>query len=342
MAMTQRMWKREQERRRREREKRARQRRRRIAAFVFVLILIAAVVLLAKSCANDKTVTSDGAAQTSVPVPSSAPKPTSTPIAVETLDTSFYDNAVFIGNALADGISTYGLLTATDFYTRVGVDLDNVYTTAADNDSMAIVDQLKSKKFNKIFLVFGESELAWNDTDAFAEKYTALIEKVKSYQPGSRIYVLAIPPVTETTSKQNANGVSITNIKEYNSALKEVAAETEVYYADSYSALADNSGFLKDGVSADGINLDRNSYIELLEYIPDNVYIPDENDLKTTVNNDEDQDEELDEDTDSTPEPRSTKKPTATKKPSTDEEETRSTASPEPTVNVLKDSAVQN
>lgn len=339
MAMTQRMWKREQERRRREREKRARQRRRRTAVFVFVLILIAAVVLLAKSCADDNAVTTDETARTSVPV-TAAPQPVSTVAAAELLDTSFYDNAVFIGNALADGISTYGLLDSTDFYARVGVDLDNVYTTAADNDSMAIVDQLKSKKFNKIFLAFGESELSWNDPEAFAEKYTALIEKVKSYQSGSRIYVLAIPPVTEATSKQNANGVNITNTKEYNSALKEVAAEMEAYYADSFDALADSSGFLEDGVSADGINLDRNSFIKLLEYIPDNIYIPDEDDLKSSSVSDEDQ-ENIDEDEDSTPVPRSTKKPTATKKPSFDDEETRSTASPEPTVNVLKDSAVQ-
>ncbi len=338
MAMTQRMWKREQERRRREREKRARQRRRRAAGSVFVLILIAAVVLIAKSCSNDKAVTTDETAQTSVPV-TQAPQPVST-AAAEMLDTSFYDNAVFIGNALADGISTYGLLNSTDFYARVGVDLDNVYTTAADNDSMAIVDQLKSKKFNKIFLVFGESELSWNDPEAFAVKYTELIEKVKSYQSGSRIYVLAIPPVTETTSKQNANGVSIANIKEYNSALKEVAVEMEVYYADSYEALADSSGYLRDGISADGINLDRGSYIELLEYIADNAYIPDENDQKASSRDDEDQEAELDEDEDPTPTPRSTKKPTATKKPSSDDE-TRATATPAPTVNVLKDSAVQ-
>lgn len=352
MAMTQRMWRREQERRRRERERLAR-RRRNTAMIIILIVIIAVIVLVAKSCSDNKIGITGEPQQTAMPVATAAPRPLSTEIPLSLSDPDFYNDSVFIGNALADGISTYGILQSADFYARVGVDLDNVYTTAADNNSMAIVDQLKSKKFNKIFLVFGESELAWNDAESFAEKYRALIEKVKSYQSSGRVYVLAIPPVTETVSKQSANGVNINNIKDYNYALEEAAAELEVYYADSYKALADNSGYLEDGISADGINLNRNSYIKLLDYISDNAYIPDkdslksrndssETDVKKSDTDDNDEDEEATEKPSATKKPSVTEKPSSSKNLSSDDDKPSSTSTPAPTVNVFKDSAVND
>lgn len=352
MAMTQRMWRREQERRRRERERLAR-RRRNTAMIIIFIVIIAVIVLVAKSCSDNKTGITGEPQQTAVPVATPTARPLSTEIPLTLSNPDFYNNSVFIGNALADGISMYGILQSTDFYARVGVDLDNVYTTAADNNSMAIVDQLKSKKFSKIFLAFGETELAWNDAESFAEKYRALIEKVKSYQSNGRIYVLAIPPVTETASKQGANGVNINNVKDYNYALEEAAAELEVYYVDSYKALADNSGYLEEGVSADGINLNRNSYIRLLEYICDNAYIPDkdslqsrndssESDEKETNTEDSDDDGEATEKPSATRKPSSTERPSSSKNSSSDDERPSSTSSPAPTVNVFKDSAVSD
>lgn len=347
MAMSQRMWKREQERKRRERLRRAR-RRRNCTITVILIALIAVIAVVFKSCSdnNSEKNLQNNTSQTTV---TQAPKPVSSLIPVSELDTSFYDNAVFIGNSIADGIALYGLLPQTDIYAKVGLSLDSVYTTAADNDSTAIADQLKSRKYSKVFLCFGEAELSSENSSDFKDKYTELIEKVKSYQSSARIYLVAIPPVSKNSEE---NGMDISNIKTYNDTIKRLAASEDVYYADAYTALADDDGYLKSGVSADGINLNRDCYIEMLNYIADNSYIPDLSDIdsesdessddKDTAESDNSKDSK--DSSDNSKKEESTEKPSkSTESPKPDKDETdseKSTEEPEPTVNVLKDSAM--
>lgn len=322
------MWRHEQERRRRERERRARRRRNCAIAVIFIAIAAGAAVTIryctAGGPASDQPTV---APVTATAIPTQA-VPSRTPIPVSELRTSFYENSAFVGNALADGIALYGILPQTDVYAKVGIDLDNAYTTAADNASTSVVDQLKSSKFNKVFLCFGESELAAKDTQSFYDKYRELIEKVKEYQQSARIYLVAIPPVTEEVSDSSGSGMTIDNIRDYNDTIKELAYDEEVYFADAYDALADNDGYLGSGVSADGINLNRDCYIEMLNYIADNVYIPDREDL--TESDESSDDESGSSDEEETERPRRTD--------SADDDEPAETASPKPSVNVLKDS----
>lgn len=343
MAMSQRMWKREQERKRRERLRRAR-RRRNCTITVILIALIAVIAVVFKSCSdnNSEKTLQNNASQTTV---TQAPKPVSSLIPVSELDTSFYDNAVFVGNSIADGIALYGLLPQTDIYAKVGLSLDSVYTTAADNDSTAIADQLKSRKYSKVFLCFGEAELSSENSSDFKDKYTELIEKVKSYQSSARIYLVAIPPVSQDSEE---NGMDLRNIKNYNDTIKRLAASEDVYYADAYTALADDDGYLKSGVSSDGINLNRDCYIQMLNYIADNSYIPDLNDIDSESDiNSEDEDTTdsgNSENSENSEKEESTEKPsksTPTPKPDKDKTDSgKSTEEPEPTVNVLKDSAM--
>ena len=156
----------------------------------------------------------------------------------------------------------------------------------------------------------------------FIESYTNLIDKVKSYQAKAQIYVISIPPSTRETTSSGAYGMKLEKIKEYNKRIKAMAADEEVYYVDSVAALGKDDGYLPRGVSADGINLNRGSCIDLLQYITKKAYIPDSNGVS---NDDESEDDE--------DAPKSTSAP---KKSSSQSSE------PEPTVNVLKDSIKPN
>lgn len=295
MAVSRRMWLREQERKKRERQRRAR-RRRQIAA---VLLLSAAAVigvLLAKGRGGvkvDDPVSTAEAVQTRAPAAEAA----------EPVDAEYFDNSVFIGGAAAAGIDSYGILPYTDFYAGVNITLDNCYTTAAGNDSMSVVDQLKSKKFGKVFIFFGETELAQNDAASFARSYKALVEKVKSYQQSASVYVISIPPVEE---RAEAAGYSLGTISSYNRRLKMIAAEEKVYYVDSFEALGGDH--LPAGTSSDGVNMNKTCCAKLLNYIRKNAGIPSLSDIS-------DEDGE------------------------TVRSDTAATDKPEPTINVFKNSA---
>ena len=338
MAMSKRMWQREQERRRREREKK--EKRKRICLLLLLLMLaVVAVILIARGCSN-KNVSSESSENDSVVsvVPSQTDTPQTpepTEMADESVNTSFYDNAVFLGNAVADGINMYGLLEGTDFYAGVTINLENAYTTSVKNTSVSVVDQLKSRKFGKVFLFFGEHELSWQDSQQFVELYKNLIADVKEYQPSANIYVFSVPPAAENICNDGSYGITVENIKAYNKALKKLAATEKIYYIDSFAALAQQKKYLADGVSSDGINLNKSSCIKLLNYAADNAYIPDKNSIS-----DDDTDDESSDSVSANTESGTVKSTAAPSKTQSASKaaEAKSSEEPEPTVNVLKDS----
>lgn len=328
MTMSQRMWKREQERRRRERIRRAR-RRRNCTITVLVLAILAVCIIVINANKGDKH---------------AKPTPTVSSSAVPTLNTGydisnvyttnidksdindvFYKNSAFAGNSVADSVALYGLLDEADFYTGVNIDLDNVGTTSVDGSATSVTEQFKNKKFDKVFLSFGENEIGKMSADEFKNAYSDFVEKIQEYQSNAKLYLIAIPPVTIDVS--NEGTITKDKIKEFNRAIKSVALSKEVYYADSVEALGDNKDFLPSGVSADGINLNEAAVTDLLYFIPKKAYIP----AQTDISRDEEEAQgEAAEKKMQTEAPKKTEKPVSA--------EVKSSETPEPTVNVLKDS----
>lgn len=323
MAISQRMWMREQERRRRERERRAR-RRRNCAITVIALAIIAVVVIVLVSVnkSNKNSETPATNIESAVIDAEAAKNPYTTNIDTEEIKQSFYEDSAFAGNALAQTIGMYGILAQADFYAGVNVDVENVYTVTPDDSTTSVAEQFRSKHFSKIFLSFGETELKKFSASEFKTHYQKFIEKLKEYQPNVRIYLIGIPPISALQEEYGDGTVTIKKIKEYNKLIMSVAVDEELYFIDSVDALGDNKDFLPKGVSADGINLNRAAVIDLLYYIQRKAEIPDSQDLADFDLDEDDEDEDTDEVT-VTPAP----KPQSAQTPE-----------PAPTINVFKDS----
>jgi hypothetical protein len=296
---------------------------------LFLLVIIAVVVIVVK-CSNGGTevkVDDPMATEQVVGVDQNVQQ-TNAQIQV---NAEYFDNAVFLGNALAEGIDVYGLLPYTDFYSGVGITLENVYTSSSGG-SVSMVDRLKSQKFSKVYLSFGETELTWEDATEFSSQYAALIDDVKEYQPSANIYIISIPPVSEN-STLSVNGVNLRNIKAYNKALKALAARKKVYFVDSFDAVGED--YLPDNVSSDGVNLNEYYCAQLINYAQKNAYIPSVTDLNTD-NTDNTGNTEDTKETDETKETETvvTEAPTAAAASGKTAESTEA-----PTTNVLKDNA---
>jgi lysophospholipase L1-like esterase len=119
------------------------------------------------------------------------------------------------------------------------------------------MDELNHRQYDQIFLMFGQNELGWEYTDIFIDRYAAVIDAVMERQPGARIYVLSIPPVSEKVSLKNANGINQQRIEEYNARLAELARLKNADYVNVSPMLADESGFLPEDASTDGIHLNK-------------------------------------------------------------------------------------
>ena len=329
--MSREKWMREQERKKRERQRKARQRRN--CAIIVILLAVVSVIVIVASMNNSKTVKTQNE-QTAEFTQSPdfnrnvAQNPYITTRTVEDIKTSFFQDSAFAGGAVADTIGMYGVIGDAKFYSNVNADLDNIYTMTTAGSTTSIVEQFKSKNFKKVFLTFGENELAKGNPADFKIKYRDLIDKIREYQPNVTIYLISIPPVTAEASERNVDGVTMSRILSYNRQIKTLAVEEDLYFIDSIDALGDNKDFLPSGVSIDGINLNKPAVIDLLYYITKEAYIPTRQDLE-----DDDKYEEEDAVTEETTSTETTaeetQKPSATKKPDGNE------------VNVLKDSVIK-
>ena len=78
-----------------------------------------------------------------------------------------------------------------------------------------------------------------------------IIKRIKEANPGATIYIQSILPVERS---QENRKIYKSTIQECNAALCRLAEESECYYLDVYSAIADGNGYLRDGAAADGVH----------------------------------------------------------------------------------------
>lgn len=181
----------------------------------------------------------------------------------------YYANSAFIGNSFADDLYTYALVPDADFFARTGLSVDDALSGGDTGEP--VTDELDNgKKYDRIFMIFGENELGWVDPGTFKDEYGELTDKVKEICPDSRVYLLSITPVTKKSSDENINVTNNDRIREYNEIIKTLAEEKDAVYADVYSAVADKDGNLPAGAATDGVHFGKEYYEKCLLYIQNN------------------------------------------------------------------------
>lgn len=188
------------------------------------------------------------------------------------IDQTYFSSSAFVGNSFIEGISIYNLVNGANYFSKVGLNVNDAMTQTVQNGTVPVIDELKNdKKYSKIFMMFGENELGWVSSDSFAEQYGLLIEKAREYQPQAKIYLLAITPVTKKISEENHDNTNNESIMLYNDIIKQLAENNNAVYADIYSAVVDKDGNLPEGAAGDGIHFGKEYYIKCLIYIQNNL-----------------------------------------------------------------------
>lgn len=205
--------------------------------------------------------------QTQVPIvtiaptvlPTDTPEPTAAPTPVPTeADQSVFDDAVFIGNSVFEGLYRFGVITHGKFYTKVGLNVNSVFTASIENSSVPVIDELNTGTYGKVILYFGTNELGWPSLPTFAEKYAGVVEAVRQRQPGCTVYVCGVLPTSKAVDAKNQNGINNTNVRTMNGLLEEMCRETGAVFIEVPASCYDAEGFLPEDASSDGIHLNLN------------------------------------------------------------------------------------
>ena len=233
-----------------------------------VLLAVLFAVLLSAGCEKTENpvkiveiftpVPAATSAPTAVPTepPVVTPEPTAAPTEVPTEpDQTVFDDAVFLGNSVFEGLYRFGVITHGKFYTKVGLNVNSVFTSCIEGSSVTVIDELKSGSYKKAILYFGTNELGWPSFQGFIDKYSAVIDGVLERQPGCRIFVCGVLPVSKAKSEKNENGINNDNVARMNVMLKELCASRNAVFIEVPPECIGPDGALPDEASSDGIHL---------------------------------------------------------------------------------------
>ncbi|MCR5419739.1 MAG: hypothetical protein K6E98_01880 [Lachnospiraceae bacterium] len=177
------------------------------------------------------------------------------PIPYGTVDESYFNDALFIGDSRLQGFGMYSGLPGT-YYAATGFQLykyDSMNVVQTDSGKVPIFSAMPYDTFTKIYIKVGLNEMGGNET-VFKSKYTELIAKLRECEPRAVIYIHGLLPVTAAKS-QSDKVHSNNNVIARNEFLKTFATEQNAYYIDIASVFTAADGYLPAEMAADGIHL---------------------------------------------------------------------------------------
>lgn len=185
-------------------------------------------------------------------------------------DTSRLNNSAFIGNSHAEALNLYGLIPGADYYTKVGLSVLNVLKPGEKGD--ILINNLYNKKYDMVFLIFGENELGWPYPKNFIKEFEKIIAETRRILPDADIYIESIFPVSLEVSEKDINGINNSNIIKYNKLLEELAdPEKNIFFINPAEAVADKNGNLPSDASTDGMHFNYGYCKVWVNYLIDNV-----------------------------------------------------------------------
>ena len=191
---------------------------------------------------------------------------------LDRVTSEYFDNAVFIGDSITEGIKTYGMMTNATVIAATGINLSTITTSAVvktESGRVTVLDALKQyPDTGKIYILLGANGIAWMEKDSFVQLYGDFVKELKAQCPDALIYIQSIFPINEEKFSAHYDS-EITNekIREYNSALLDMSKELGVYYLNVSETIADQNGALSDDATTDGMHIGTDYYEKWFNYL---------------------------------------------------------------------------
>ncbi len=184
-------------------------------------------------------------------------------------DESYFDDAIFIGDSLTDGLAAYELLPREQVLADTGINPQTILTRECIGEEGAeqtVVEAAADLDPAKIYIMLGSNGVAFLNFDDIIGWYGELIDALQADHPDAEIYVQSILPVT---ADKHLEQELLTNerITELNGMIAEMAAEKGCFYLNVSEAVADENGCLPDELSADGMHFGVSTYRVWLDYL---------------------------------------------------------------------------
>ena len=196
------------------------------------------------------------------------------------VDDTYFSNTLFIGNSITEGFKEFSGLDTPTYYEGRGMTVESIHRMKivnADNSpnsdgtgEKTVMDALKERQFDQIYLLMGANELGWVYLDMFIEQYAQLIDDIKALQPNAKICVQSVLPVSAERSETD-EVYNNTKIENLNNMIINMSAEKGIPYLNAAEAFKDDTGALPADKTPDGIHLTAAACKEWRMYIKTHV-----------------------------------------------------------------------
>lgn len=176
----------------------------------------------------------------------------------EKVDHSYFDDTVFVGDSIMEGIEGYvnlkrqtnkEFLGKAQFLAMRGMSASNALWEISDEsrhpiyngERMLVQDAIGMMEgIKKVYLLLGLNDILLSDSEEHLENYQALVQLIKQQSPQVEIYIISITPGTDIDELEPNN----TQVFERNMILIEWCAMYNYNYVDLAYALRNETGGL--------------------------------------------------------------------------------------------------
>ena len=188
------------------------------------------------------------------------------------VEKSYFNDALFIGDSRTIGISEYGDLNNATFFAYTGMSVYNVFSKTVSVPKVGklnLEQLLSSKKFGKIYIMLGINELGYN-TNQTLENYKKLVDYIKDSQSSAIIYIQANLHVASKKSDKDSI-VNNTNINKFNDQISKFADNKRIFYIDINEKFDDDNGNLNSNYTSDNVHIYAKYYKEWSNWLCQNA-----------------------------------------------------------------------
>ena len=190
--------------------------------------------------------------------------------AVFQADTSYFDDALFIGDSRTMGLAEYADLGGAEVFANTGMNIYRLYSmkNAVRDREPWLEDILAKKQYRRIYLMSGINELGYDEAQT-VKRFEEEVLKLKELQPEAEIILEANLHVTSERSEKEAifNNEGIDRINDY---IRQIAEKHGFSYIDVNEIFDDDTGGLTPEYTHDQVHVLGKYYQEWADWIRKN------------------------------------------------------------------------
>lgn len=204
----------------------------------------------------------------STPEPEPQDDPLAPPYHEEKAPDDYFQDALFIGNSLIEGLGLYACL----YDENIDQAKFDTATSMTILGAGSYFEDAANGGYGKIYIGLGLNEIGY-DHEAIRQKNREAVDTIRAGNPEAIIYFFSLTPISKYRSETDSL-YNNENAAEISAVIRSVAEEKGCYYIDMVPVLAGEDGCLPSEVTGDGIHCVKEYYPKWYDYLEHNYVLP--------------------------------------------------------------------